>query len=196
MERLLPGMSFNFVNLAGKRFGRLEVIGEVGRNAKGEILWGANCDCGNTTVIRSVNLKGCASSNRKGTYSCGCARWIPHPNRRRPDAGALRLFHSYRCQARRRGIAFELTFEQFKKLTSSPCFYTGRLPSQLAKSQNSHGATPYTYNGIDRLDNSKGYILENCVPCCGPVNTMKLSLPFDLFISLCREITENFMAKQ
>lgn len=30
------------------------------------------------------------------------------------------------------------------------------------------------YNGIDRIDNSKGYNLDNCVTCCTQCNTAKM----------------------
>lgn len=36
-------------------------------------------------------------------------------------------------------------------------------------------------NGIDRKDSSKGYTIDNCVPCCTECNTMKSDLPLDVF---------------
>jgi hypothetical protein len=32
------------------------------------------------------------------------------------------------------------------------------------------------YNGIDRVDNEKGYLVENCVPCCFTCNSLKKSV--------------------
>ncbi len=37
--------------------------------------------------------------------------------------------------------------------------------------------TDSQYNGIDRVDNSKGYILSNCKPCCGHCNYIKGPIP-------------------
>jgi hypothetical protein len=31
----------------------------------------------------------------------------------------------------------------------------------------------FTYNGIDRIDNSQGYIIDNVVPCCTKCNIAK-----------------------
>lgn len=41
-------------------------------------------------------------------------------------------------------------------------------------------------NGIDRLDNSKGYTLGNTVSCCKGHNTMKSSLSTNEFLELIR----------
>ena len=37
-------------------------------------------------------------------------------------------------------------------------------------------------NGIDRFDNIKGYLLENCRPCCGHCNLMKKDMTYDSII--------------
>jgi hypothetical protein len=39
-----------------------------------------------------------------------------------------------------------------------------------------------SYNGIDRVD-SKGYVPDNCVPCCEPCNTAKLDRSYQEFVS-------------
>ena len=49
-------------------FGKLTVIKEAGRNRSREVLWECLCSCGNTSLIRTQNLK---SGNSK---SCGCSR--------------------------------------------------------------------------------------------------------------------------
>lgn len=54
------------VNLKGKKFGRLLVKQYVGKSDDHLCLWGCECDCGNTVVVRSRNL---LSGN---TTSCGC----------------------------------------------------------------------------------------------------------------------------
>ncbi len=39
----------------------------------------------------------------------------------------------------------------------------------------------YAHNGVDRLDNAKGYTLENSVPCCKHCNIAKRSMTVDEF---------------
>jgi hypothetical protein len=56
------------VDLTGKRFGRLLVLEQSGKTAAGNIRWLCSCNCGNTTLFASGDL-------RKGTIvSCGCYR--------------------------------------------------------------------------------------------------------------------------
>lgn len=44
------------------------------------------------------------------------------------------------------------------------------------------GAIPsFVYNGIDRVDNSVGYVLSNCVPCCSTCNRMKGTMSSEEF---------------
>lgn len=49
---------------------------------------------------------------------------------------------------------------------------------------------PYWYNGVDRVDNTKGYTLENCVTCCAEANYAKRALSYADFIKLCEDITQ------
>lgn len=41
----------------------------------------------------------------------------------------------------------------------------------------------YIANGIDRVDSSKGYTKENCIPCCRPCNVAKLDRTQEEFIN-------------
>jgi hypothetical protein len=52
------------------------------------------------------------------------------------------------------------------------------------------GLDTFIYNGIDRVDNNKGYTIENCVPCCTAVNYAKLDMSYSDFIQLCKEVTQ------
>ena len=55
-----------FIDLTGKRFGRLTVIKRVGNDNQKKPQWRCKCDCGNETITR-------ANSLRRGTIvSCGC----------------------------------------------------------------------------------------------------------------------------
>lgn len=43
-------------------------------------------------------------------------------------------------------------------------------------------------NGIDRFDNSKGYIAGNCVPCCGRCNRAKGTMSGEDFVAMCTAV--------
>lgn len=89
-------------------------------------------------------------------------------------------FLSYRGQAKRRGVVFALTFEEFKKVWGKSCFYCGKQKSR---------------NGVDRIDNKKGYERGNIVSCCGECNRMKSDLTKRAFLELCRRITLRWKPK-
>ena len=73
----------------------------------------------------------------------------------------------FKCNAKRknRNIKFELTKEQVQNLCESPCFYCRKNRCL----------------GIDRKDNNKDYTNDNCVPCCGFCNKMKMDHNIDEF---------------
>lgn len=53
------------IDITGKRFGRLVVIGEVERKGT-RVFWECQCDCGNRTTVESYPLR------HGATNSCGC----------------------------------------------------------------------------------------------------------------------------
>lgn len=55
------------LDLTGQRFGKLEVIRPTNDRLAGSVIWECKCDCGNTCLVSTVNLR----SGR--TKSCGCA---------------------------------------------------------------------------------------------------------------------------
>jgi hypothetical protein len=58
------------INLRGKKFGRLRVFEEYGRDKHGGVLWKCLCDCGKTTVVRGSSLT--RKNKKERTVSCGC----------------------------------------------------------------------------------------------------------------------------
>jgi len=83
------------------------------------------------------------------------------------------FFKIYVSKSQPRGYSFNLQYEDFKKLVLSSCYYCGYKKDDEV-------------NGIDRVDNSKGYELENCVTCCKTCNRMKNYLHPLFFINLCK----------
>lgn len=56
-----------YIDLKGKKFGRLTALEKVGEY-KGNALWKCICECGNTKVIRSDQLR------KNIVRSCGCLK--------------------------------------------------------------------------------------------------------------------------
>lgn len=181
-------------DLTGQRFNRLVAIRLHHRDAKRNPFWLCRCDCGNTPIVAGSMLKrgiwvpNTETAKTFGTKSCGCLRrerWASNTGTPKPGTAMRRIFSRYRLHARHRNIPWQLSEDTFRRVTSSPCFYTGRPPAYVSTADSGE---VYLYNGIDRLDNSCGYTVENCVPCCGVVNMMKKSMPYSEFLQLCKEI--------
>ena len=57
------------------------------------------------------------------------------------------------------------------------CHYCGKPPNKSHRK-----CDTFLYNGLDRVDNSIGYIASNVVPCCYICNKMKGELPVEVFL--------------
>lgn len=191
--------------MIGKKFGRLTVIQFAGLNnyKTPHRMWKCKCACGKVVVKSGPRLYAGL------VKSCGCLnvehmRRIPRESRMknlrkaalltiRPGAAMRMVLRDYKQNARKRGLEWKLTAEQFHKLAQSPCFYTGKGPSCV---KTALSGEVYKYNGIDRLDNSKGYTADNCVPCCASVNRMKMNMTFSEFISLCEDVYQHLGSRK
>lgn len=116
------------------------------------------------------------------------------PKLKQGESGANRVWAKYRNNAKVSNREFLLSKEQFMAIVSSPCFYCGTPPKQLScesrirKRGISVEYATFLYNGIDRQDNSKGYIDGNCVPCCRICNRAKGELPLEDFYTWLRTV--------
>ena len=169
-------------DLTGRRFTRLEVMGftniRQSENGLKRAYWTCVCDCGAVKTVASNDLV------KGSTRSCGCYNRDAvrlRQRRRFGEASFSALIAAYRTSAAKRGYDFFLTEDEFREFTNASCFYCGKGPmgKKVAKSYYGH----YPYNGIDRVDNSKGYTMKNCVSCCKYCNAMKMAMNLEDFLS-------------
>ncbi len=157
------------LNLEGKIFGRLKVLRFKGSDKRGR-MWECKCECGNIIEAYAGAL------NHGGAKSCGCYKGSRKP----PGISALNSINcEYKRSARRRNIEFTLSEKEFKKLIKDNCYFCGQSPINLMRSKGGN----MLYNGIDRIDNSKGYIIDNCVTCCKVCNLAKGTTDIESFKS-------------
>ena len=104
------------------------------------------------------------------------------------------LLRDYKKDRNKTTTPFSLTNEDFRFLTSSNCFYCGSPPSKSVLNGQGKNSKKfngdYIYNGIDRIDNSVGYVIENCVSCCLICNRAKRDLHKSDFIKWIKKISE------
>lgn len=168
-------------SLVGKRFGSLTVLTDSGERAVKTIIWECACDCGVRKLVTTNHL------NRGAVKSCGCQRW----KARLPpgEAGFKELYRSYERDSRNKRRQFDLTPDQFRCIVERACRYCGSPPSKIKYGRSNKPdseatiASAFTYNGVDRVDSSIGYTIENTVPCCHMCNMAKRDLPVEEFLA-------------
>jgi hypothetical protein len=74
-------------------------------------------------------------------------------------------YDSYKARAKRTKIDFTLSFRRFDDIVKKPCHYCKVKVSNKPM-------------GIDRVDNSKGYVFNNCVPSCWTCNRAKSDMSY------------------
>lgn len=154
------------------------------------------CHCNNEFTCVASELK------RKRVKSCGCLSKHSMSVRRAKNGGPsvnekawLWYFKQYATSAKKRKLSFEYNIDSFKTITQKKCYYCGLAPSpknryrndKLAKKETIDQSTIYV-NGIDRLNPNKGYISNNCVPCCTECNYHKGRYTLDEFMAWLQRI--------
>lgn len=176
----------------GSKYGLLTVVriipsGKRGKHSKAEVI----CECGNTSYMTSQILK--------KSKSCGCKR---HDSSTWKRVGAInkpqmlpfgqasknQMFWSYANSARKRNLEFTLSKEEFVEICESNCFYCNSVPSKQVGLDSYNGK--FLCNGVDRMDNTKGYTSDNSVPCCSTCNYAKHKLGTMEFIAHCNRIAQ------
>lgn len=97
-----------------------------------------------------------------------------------------KLFTDYRCNAKKRGISWNLTREAFYAIALQRCHYCRRKAFQRKRRE--RPASECVYMGIDRKSNNRGYSVRNCVPCCKTCNFMKCSMGYMEFLHKVKKI--------
>lgn len=162
---------------SGMRFGMLvvEKFSHYRLSAKGgrRLIWDCVCDCGTRKKIENSSLLAGHSK------SCGCLHKqrlkTLHKGNVKKDAAFDAVVRDYKRIAKSRNLEFALSEKQIRDLTSQDCFYCGQEPSKVKDKNGQHifKESVYIYNGIDRIDNSVGYVYDNCVTCCTECNWAK-----------------------
>ena len=172
------------LDLTGKVFSQWTVVSYTGDYHKG---WNCQCICGTSKSVLTSNLvRGYSTKCRK------CWR-ISRIKDRDPLALFNLLLNGYKANAKRTGRIWTLTAEDFRTITSGHCSYCGSAPSRTFRYHKVKGT--HICTGIDRVDSTKGYTLENSVSCCFPCNRMKSNLPVYVFLAKVSSIVSHQESK-
>lgn len=100
---------------------------------------------------------GCNTNNHERICSVCGAEFVGVRNTCVPCRGSelSQRYSHVKSKSKSNGYQFLLTKEQYIELTKLPCYY---CDGQLGKVK--------SCVGLDRLDNSRGYEIDNVVSCC------------------------------
>jgi len=162
-------------NLSNRKFGKLiALLPTKQRDNSGNIMWECKCICGKVVHVSANSLI------TKNTQSCGCSRELSNN-----QSAVNMVYYEYQTRAKKKGLEFSLSKESFRNMITQECSYCGILPTKKRRKNNSM----IVWNGIDRIDNTKGYISNNIVTCCQTCNTAKSTMTVKEFLEWAKRIT-------
>lgn len=178
------------IDYTGKKFNKLLIIKQYKPFKLSRQFVYCKCDCG-------VETKTSLSKVVLGLVkSCGCIRkGMPQPKIRKGFGVSSfnKLYDSYKRRSKIKCIEFKISKSFAKKLYKKNCYYCGVEPSSICKLKGGYGH--FIYNGIDRMDNEKGYVSDNCIPCCTLCNYLKNNMHISEFCKIINKISENLKNK-
>lgn len=165
----------NTKDMADMTFGSLTVLERAGSEGK-LATWKCQCVCGNTVFCRGADL-------RQGKIkTCGCRSGIQNKRNWQGHGNIPKSYWSSLIRnAEQRDIAIELTPEDLDKLymeQDRKCSLSG-LPIAFSDGSAS----------LDRIDNTKGYAIQNVQWVHKDINKIKQTFTQSRFIELCEAVT-------
>lgn len=133
-------------------------------------------------TVRCLSCGAVSTTQWQDVKANGCGPCKLRALRKDPvDLAVVRCRNGFVHGAKSRGYEWSLSDEQVRHLIFAPCHYCGTSGGNTCWRYD-RTAPPVRYNGIDRMDNARGYVTGNVVPCCAPCNRAKGDLPYADFV--------------
>ena len=176
----------------GDQYGKLTIIERV-KNQRRSAYWKCKCDCGSNkkVVLSSYSLK------NEYNKSCGCLKnpkGEKHPNYTGYKNLTGTVFHRIRQGATKRNINFNISIKQLWDLFEKQkrkCALSG-LHLQFGIRSRIKEKREECTASLDRVDNLKGYTIDNVQWVHKEINKMKNTHTQEHFIELCKLVANNF----
>jgi hypothetical protein len=149
------------IDLTGQRFGRLLVVEESEVRKTGGRTWLCRCDCGATTVVPQLVLRGGRSK------SCGCLRREMGVKRgsassKHGEAVAGAMTVEYRTWGSMIQRCTNKNHKQYPDYGGRGITICERWRFSYENFLADMGRRPDKFHSLDRIDNARGYEPENC----------------------------------
>ena len=144
----------NFIDLTGKKFGRLTVRGRIGYLYGGDVAWSCECKCGNQKTIVGASL-------RNGlTKSCGClsrelaSKRKPNKTHGMSKKGEYTSWLAMKARCSRRSHVANHIYRDIE--------ICQRWKDGFENFFEDMGHKPFQKATLERVDNTSGYNRDNC----------------------------------
>lgn len=168
------------VDIAGQTFGTIKVLRRVAPSK-----WECECPyCKRPFVLWHQAI----TRKDRVMQSCGCRSKL---NRTHIEEACERVWTANYNDG-------DISAKEFMALSQGNCHYCNKPPSNKVDGAKYMENKPdvdtvFVYNGLDRLDSSKGHIHGNVVPCCKVCNLAKKKMLEDEFISHIDKIAKHWL---
>lgn len=178
----------------GFKINGCEVINKKIRHT-GNVMWLIECGAGHIFYAGDKAIS-------SGDLKCNrCERHIKIRNENRTEVMLNREYvKSVKYRHRKKGFDIKgvITYEEFKYIVARPCYYCGKEFSKILRDVEKSRKVQVTNTivkicGIDRVDSSKGYTIDNVVSCCDICNRMKLDKDITEFFDTIKRIYEKHL---
>lgn len=169
-------------DLTNKQFGKLTVI-RIDETKTKRISWICQCECGNSTSVETRHLLGGKIT------SCGCNHYLKgkeNPCWKGYEEISGRQWSRVENGAKERNISFNVSIEYAWKIfldQNGVCKLSGKK-LKFAYGEKDGNAS------LDRIDSTRGYEVGNIQWLDKKINLMKLDLPEDEFVGLCKSVVK------
>lgn len=187
-------MGLKHKSLEGTTLGYMTFIKRL-PNKNEVIYYLTKCKCGTERETRIDTVYRGIKKNYP--LSCGCLHI-----KEKGEGACFSVYSKYRGSAKKRNLEFDLSLTKFKELTQQNCTYCGSPPKSIQGKELQNGKNQggyngeYTYNGLDRVDNTKGYIESNLTTCCIICNKAKATLSIEEFFNWVEKIYNHSIIKE
>ena len=158
-------------DFVGQKFGTYVVVATDGKQKDKDILWRYRCEkCGTEWRTKAEHLR----------TKLACAGKCKRPHTNRPSTNAIdAVYNTCENSAKIRDLEFNISKDDFIFLSQQPCRYCGEAPARTRR----HKSGNFVYWGLDRIENNRGYLNDNCCAACPQCNRMKLTQSFSEFMA-------------
>jgi len=172
-------------NVIGKRINIYKVL-NFSHNKFNSNFYNCEClKCGEESVVNINSIK----------INKNCQNCRKHGSEATEVAQLNYKIDQYKRGVNQRKIEYKLNLEEFKRLIFSKCYYCNDEPEEKTYKNSKNKIKRNKFNGIDRIDSSKGYVIENCIPCCEMCNRMKMAHKQEKFLDQIKKIYNNILKK-